>query len=441
MDFPHLRAPAQRRKRDPMAKSSSRRRPPPRSTPSEVAVDRRAKRLPLSTTAWIGLSVFCGALFWWSVPSTVDHNNITLPIAFIIVTVQCSTIALAIRTPIIASALHLGAVAATGVITRPEAGQPWPMTLPGLVALAALLAVLGVRERLLMALMTWWVALGLLVTLIVLTPGKLADQSTWANSMRLIFTSTLVVLSAAVLVGRWRRIRVELAAARRDVQLEQAQRRYIEERARIARELHDVVAHSMSIVYIQSASASYRLPDLDERAKAEFEEISDSARTALEEMRQVLGVLRGNEDPEHNPQPQVNDLPGLVESTARTGTSVDLDVTSEAHQQTALVQLTTYRIVQEALSNVVRHAPGAHARVRINLSNDHHLDVTVDNDASPTAKRAERPPGGGGQGLRGMRERVSMLGGELEHHEVDTGGFSVHATLPVNNRDHRQDEA
>ena len=223
---------------------------------------------------------------------------------------------------------------------------------------------------------------------------------------------------------------------------EEARRAVLEERARIAREMHDVVAHHMSMIAVQAETAPYRLSDLSgattpskltERTVAEFTSLSAAARAALTDLRRVLGVLRSDEVPERSPQPQLSDVPQLVEATRRAGVAVELSMSIGDDYVPASVALCAYRIVQEALSNAGRHSPGS--TVVIDIERDQRLirlEVTNGpaSSATPTAvtQATERRKG---HGLTGMRERVALLGGSLSAVPTQDGGYAVSATLPL----------
>ncbi len=210
-------------------------------------------------------------------------------------------------------------------------------------------------------------------------------------------------------------------------ELERARRTVLEERARIARDLHDVVAHHMSMVVVQAESAPYRMPDLPPEARAEFASIGGSAREALTEIRALLSVLRAEtQDVELAPQPGLDELDDLVEGARRAGVSVELDITGTPRPLRTAVGLAAYRIVQESLANAARHAAGAPVRVRVDYS-DAALNVRVANDAPEVAVDA----GPAGHGLTGMRERVEVVRGTLSAGPTVDGGFEVSASLPT----------
>jgi signal transduction histidine kinase len=222
---------------------------------------------------------------------------------------------------------------------------------------------------------------------------------------------------------------------------EEARRAVLEERARIAREMHDVVAHHMSMIAVQAETAPYRLsdlgattpPKLTERTVAEFASLSSAARAALTDLRRVLGVLRSDEVPERSPQPQLSDVPQLVEATRRAGVPVDLSMSIGDDYVPASVGLCAYRIVQEALSNAGRHSPGSNVVINIELDQRLiRLEVTNGPPSSASATAAtQATERRAGHGLPGMRERVSLLGGSLSAVPTQDGGYAVSATIPL----------
>jgi signal transduction histidine kinase len=199
-----------------------------------------------------------------------------------------------------------------------------------------------------------------------------------------------------------------------------------EERTRIARELHDVVAHGVSVIAIQSDAAEAALDRDPDLARQPLQAIRGSARDALTEMRRLLGVLRCDDDPsEVAPQPGLAQLPDLIE---RAGLPVTLEVQGEPRALPAGIDISAYRILQEALTNVRKHAAAAPTTVRIAWTDDTlELDVRDEGPGPPS-----RPADDGGHGLVGMRERVRLLGGELYTGPAGgTGGFEVRAVLPA----------
>jgi signal transduction histidine kinase len=220
-------------------------------------------------------------------------------------------------------------------------------------------------------------------------------------------------------------LRAEAAERERE---EEARRRVSEERLQIARELHDVVAHSLALINVQAGVAGHLLDRDPGQAKEAFGNIKQSSHDALQELRALLGVLRQPlESAPLVPTTGLSSLDRLVEAVRDAGQSVDLSVTGEAPYLPATVDLSAYRILQEALTNTVRHAPGASVSVHIDYGKD-GVELEVKN--SRGLDHAPRSPGTG-HGLTGMRERAAAINGQLEAGPDDVGGFRVHAVLPV----------
>ncbi|MFC9999371.1 sensor histidine kinase [Nocardia sp. NPDC127526] len=196
----------------------------------------------------------------------------------------------------------------------------------------------------------------------------------------------------------------------------------LEERTRIARELHDVVAHHMSVIALQAEAAPFRDP---ESAPQTFAAIRESAVTGLADMRRILGVLR-SADTGTAPPPALADIGGMVELVRGTGTHIDLEIEGDLSAAPPGIGLSAYRIAQEALSNAVRHAPGAPVRARIVLD-DSLIRIDVDNPLGGPAITAEP----GGHGLTGMRERAAAFGGTCAAGPTGDGRFAVSVTLPL----------
>ena len=239
-----------------------------------------------------------------------------------------------------------------------------------------------------------------------------------------VLVAELLALWVAGVVVRSRRYAAALAA-RNEALDREAERAVLAERARIAREMHDIVAHHLSVVVLQAAGArAGGSPSLET-----LEKIEHSGRQALAETRRLLGVLRGPDDSvELVPQPGIAALPVLVASVCKAGLPVSLAMDGNRSGLPAVVEVSAYRIVQEALTNVLKHAGAAHAGVRLECSSDVLTIEVRDNGSSASANEA------GGHGLIGMRERVAVLGGELVAGPEPGGGFAVRATLPFGGR-------
>ena len=302
---------------------------------------------------------------------------------------------------------------------------PWPWSVPAMIGFSLFVLVTT-------ALHGWWagavpLAVGHVVPLLA---APLLDRASGSGADLVVATSvTAAVFLVAILLSSRLRVGEELDRERRLSAAEHERRLLVEERTRIARELHDVVAHSTALTQVQASTARYRIPDLSPEAADEFEEIARNARDSLAEMRRLLGVLRTEDHvPELAPQQGAADIPELVEGFRRAGASVELRRDELPAELPAAVDLTTYRVAQEALSNAIRHAPGAGIE----------LDVEVDPEAVtlrvhngiPPSPPPPAPPGSG-SGLRGMQERVARLTGTLEHGPAPGGGWTVLARLPL----------
>jgi signal transduction histidine kinase len=207
---------------------------------------------------------------------------------------------------------------------------------------------------------------------------------------------------------------------------QQARTAVAEERARIARELHDVVGHSVSVMTVQASGVRRLLRPDQDREREALLVVERTGREALAEMRRMVGVLRRPEEaPALAPQPSLEHLSRLVEQAREAGLPVELRVEGEASQLPAGVDLTAYRLVQEGLTNVVKHAQATRAEVLVNYA-DGYLEVTVKDDGKGVGNGD-----GGGHGLVGMRERVSVYGGELDAGPQQGGGYRLRAKLPL----------
>ena len=234
----------------------------------------------------------------------------------------------------------------------------WPWGPAQLLVLLVVFCVAGVRYR---RPVLWWMWALSLIPWWLWLAKDLADL-TGPLSATIGFTAATVAVDS--IGSRWRTQRA-LAAQTERAELERARRAVLEERTRIARELHDVVAHHMSLIAVRAETAPYRLSDLPESARAEFGSLSEVAREALTEMRRLLGVLRHDQPAGLAPQPQLSDIPALVDAARRAGVSVELTVPPVLDRVPAGVAVCAYRIVQESLSNASQHAPGAAVTVSV----------------------------------------------------------------------------
>jgi signal transduction histidine kinase len=199
-----------------------------------------------------------------------------------------------------------------------------------------------------------------------------------------------------------------------------------EERARIARELHDIVAHAMSVMVLQVGAVRHHLPEALEADREVLRGVESTGRTALTEMRRLLGALRReDEDAALLPQPGLRDLSRLAEQVGKAGLPVNLHVSAPTGSLPPTLDLSAYRIVQEGLTNTLRHAHASRADVTVARDAD-ALCIDVRDDG-----HGGSPNGGGGRGLLGVRERVSIYGGEMTAGSAPEGGFLLRARLPL----------
>jgi signal transduction histidine kinase len=218
---------------------------------------------------------------------------------------------------------------------------------------------------------------------------------------------------------------VEAERSRED----EARRRAREERIRIARELHDVLAHRISMISVQSGVGAHLMDRDPDQARSALIAVNQASKEALQELRATLGLLRQVDGPEpRSPAPGLAQIEGVIASTSAAGIDVRLEVSGEPRILPAGVDLAAYRIIQESLTNVLRHARAATARIAIVYQ---PADVVIQVDDDGRGIDDHGPQAGGGNGLLGMRERASALGGELEAGPLAPGGFRVRARLPL----------
>jgi signal transduction histidine kinase len=281
-----------------------------------------------------------------------------------------------------------------------------------------------------------WVSLA---GLVVAEVGSVANQLTPGRFQAPTVISNALLIAAVWLLGHFvgvRRVYVgqleERTAELEQAREELARRAVTEERLRLARELHDVVAHAMSVIAVQSGVGAHIANTQPEEAAKALVAIEATSRGALEELRRLLGVLRQEDEPQGDlaPVPGLADLDSLLAEVSKAGLAVKLRVNGTRPPVPAGVDLSAYRIVQEALTNVVKHAGSARAQVTIGYRD---LEVTVEiiDDGRGAVTPAGDGGAGTGQGLIGMRERVAAFGGDLEIGPGPDGGFRVAARLPL----------
>ncbi|WP_330331256.1 histidine kinase [Streptomyces sp. NBC_00536] len=304
-------------------------------------------------------------------------------------------------------------------------GTLWPWSPGSFFAHLAVLTIVAIRTGPRVAGWMWAVNTGAGVALSVLL-----GRGHSVGTMPMVFLSALILLAVSV-----RHIRTtaaqEVSAQQEVTAVERDRRTLLEERTTIARELHDVVAHHMSVVAIQAEAAPYRVENPPPELEAAFVTIRENAVAALTELRRVLGVVRSADyEAPDAPQPTLASLDGLLGNVREAGMTVEKTVTGSVRELPQGVELSAYRIVQEALSNTLRHAPGAAAEVEVSYVLG-GVGVRIVNGAGTGHVR---PSPGAGHGITGMRERVAMLEGEMTAGSTADGGYEVAVFIPVRNR-------
>jgi signal transduction histidine kinase len=293
-------------------------------------------------------------------------------------------------------------------------------TFVGILVIAFLFAYLNDRRHAVVGLLL------VLGTAAIVTRND--PQQDWVDSIFIAVILALAWLGGVALNERLSRaLAAETRAARLEREREeQARRAVAEERTRIARELHDVIAHSVSVMTVQASGVRRLLLPEQEREREALETIERTGREALAEMRRMLGVLRQptQEPAALAPQPGLDNLDNLVRQVREAGLPVELHVSGERPQLPPGIDLSAYRVVQEALTNALRHAGPARARVDVRFSDD-AVELEIANDG-----RSDVNGNGDGQGLVGMRERVALCGGTVESGPC-SAGYAVRARIPL----------
>jgi signal transduction histidine kinase len=301
-------------------------------------------------------------------------------------------------------------VTALMLVSPAAAGRPLPFQLA--VALYTLAAVGGAAAR--------PVGLASIATSAV---ALVAHGEAGDGLVRIIFAAAAWLLGDSLRSRRSYLHELEEKAARLEREREtEARRAAAEEQARIARELHDLIAHALGVIVVQAGAADDVFDTDPARARGPIKAIDTAARTALADLRRVLGLLQPDAD--YAPQPGLDQLEPLVDQVRATGLEVSLRISGARRPLPATVDLSAYRIVQEALTNVLKHANADHVDVRIGYGDE--LAVQVRDDGS-----GKLNGNGAGSGLIGMRERVALLGGSVEAGSPPGGGYLVSATIPI----------
>lgn len=314
-----------------------------------------------------------------------------------------------------------------GMLIAPLGLLPTPLTVaPAVISAYSLAVYAGLRTTISFVLPS-------AVLLVALTPS-FEENVSWEDASRLV-TVAAAPLVAALLGGASRQRRAYLAfMEERAVRAEEtrdseARRKVSEERVRIARELHDLVAHQITLANAQASVAARLFDTRPEQARASLDELVSTTRHALDDLRATVGLLRQRDDAPapSEPAPGLGELPVLVDSFHRARLAVSVQHEGEARSLPPAVDLTAYRIIQEALTNVAKHSASGDARVQLTWD-DEWVTITVVNDGgTPRMSRPESP----GFGLIGLNERALAVGGELTASDRPDGGFIVTARLPL----------
>ncbi len=269
-----------------------------------------------------------------------------------------------------------------------------------------------------------WTAVGVLACLALVARPVLLDHGWSWGFFGGVVAWSLLVLTAGELV---RLNRARMAEYRR-ARVEERRREAGEERLRVARELHDVVAHHMSLIHVQAGVALHLVDRKPDQVETALATIKDASKEALTELRALIGVLRAEgESAPRAPVARLEGLHELADRTSHAGVTTTVDLTGDLVSVPAAVGTAAYRIVQEAVTNVVRHSGATRARIEV-VVGAQELDVSVtDNGRGPGDADADHD----GTGLRGMRERAVTLGGQVELAAAPGGGARLHATLPL----------
>ncbi|MFJ8313205.1 MULTISPECIES: sensor histidine kinase [unclassified Streptomyces] len=322
--------------------------------------------------------------------------------------------------PVGAFWLSCAATVVTGVVGDHGSMGPWSP--PSFSMHLAVLTVVALRTRPRVAGWMWLVTLVFGVVL-----GSVRGYADSSNTWQMATVSGILLLIIAIRHIR-RDAERQVIAEKSVTAVERDKRTVLEERTNIARELHDVVAHHMSVVAIQAEAAPYRVENPPPELAQAFATIRENAVAALTELRRVLGVVRAEDyEAPDAPQPTLADLENLLDNVREAGLPVEKTVTGAVRELPQGVELSAYRIIQEALSNTLRHAPGAEARVEIGYVLG-GLGLRIVN--GPATSEAG-PSQGSGHGITGMEERVAMLGGAMTAEPTGEGGYEVTVFIPV----------
>ncbi|MFD0551426.1 sensor histidine kinase [Streptomyces rectiviolaceus] len=381
------------------------------------------RRLPARIRQYAGwtphAAVMTATFFTLALAYTVDSGS---GLEFMITgLVPAAAVLMTLLRPVGAWWISIVSTPFTGVLGGHWDGWPW--TPAAFLAHLTVMTVIALRTRPRTAAWMWFgTALYGVGAEVFLGAGYYGT-----DTPQMLFFSALALLAASLVHIR-REAQREVTVQRTVTAIERDKRTLLEERTTIARELHDVVAHHMSVVAIQAEAAPYRVENPPPELEQAFVTIRENAVAALTELRRVLGVVRAEDyEAPDAPQPTLADLDRLIANVSETGLDVEKVITGAVRELPQGVELSAYRIVQEALSNTLRHAPGATARVEVGYVLG-GLGLRIVNGP---ATGLVKPSPGAGHGITGMRERVTMLDGEMTTEETADGGYEVTVFLPV----------
>ncbi|MFB8274212.1 sensor histidine kinase [Nocardia colli] len=380
----------------------------------------RALRKRMNGRMWFDALTVTVALIFFTVAWPTLHLTHVVPGAVqpFIAALAAFPVLLVRINPALGWAISAGSGLLISLAIAHQPNNDMPMQVVHILSLFVLLLAVAVRGTV-PIIGVAWVATSLLLGTTMVSEGA---SSVWGWP---------IALGAVVLFGllvRWLvQSRKQLVQQEEVTEVERARRAILEEKARIARDLHDVVAHHMSLVVVQAQTAPYRVEGVTPAARAEFESIGATAREALNEIRGMLGVLRSDgQAPEHAPQPKAVDVPTLFEGALRAGVRIAWTIDGQLETVPDAAGLALFRITQESLSNASRHAPEAPIQVQLRVGPI--VELIVRNDATATVAR---PVGNGGHGIAGMQARALAVGGDLTAGPSADGGFEVHARIPL----------
>ena len=393
------------------------------------------RRFNPEALAWV--AVIFTSIVMLAVESSiaVGVHEAPVALAFIVTVIHAGSMPLSMLRPLFGAIVSVVACGVLPLLGPYLSGAPWPWMVPMMITQILIILIVGLRAH-------WGVALAaLLASIAISAAAAVFGQIQYPESRSESSIVNIVIFSciaggfyvAAVIVQQWHLIRSQLLQEQENTAEEHSKRVVVEEKTRIARELHDIVAHSMSIINIQASSAPFRHPNIDADVEKEFEDISISARNALTEMRGLLGVLRNDDSSQQlAPQPKFSEVEGLVKKAQQAGVNVTMERSGGPLDRSLRdsTGLAGYRIVQEALSNAIRHATESQIHIKVD-SGGTALWINVVNTAGKGPSEAAKNEVHRHQGLIGMRERAASVGGELRTGWTNSGGFEVEAVLPL----------